>query len=155
MTSKIILKKSSVVAKVPVTGDLEYGELALNYADGVLYYKKSDNTIDILNPTGGGGGSGTTLYKGTATIDFGSFPGLNESSVVVTGQSALGSTPEIKVFVNGNDNTSDHTASDHRYLPLFAGFTAGDVVAGTGFTIYARSLEKLQGTFKLTWEWSN
>lgn len=51
--SSIILKKSSVTGKVPVTGDLAYGELALNYADGKLFYKKSDNTIQEL--TGGGG----------------------------------------------------------------------------------------------------
>lgn len=52
--AKIIIKKSSVTSKVPVTGDLDYGELALNYADGKLFYKRSDNTIQEL--TGGGGG---------------------------------------------------------------------------------------------------
>lgn len=153
MPSKITLKKSSVAAKVPQVGDLDFGELALNYADGILYYKKSDNTIQVLNP--GAVGGGTTLYKGTATIDFGSFPGSNEASIAVTGQTAITSTPEIKVFVNGDDTTTDHTANDHRYLPVFASFVAGNIVAGTGFTIYARSTQKLQGTFKLTWEWSN
>lgn len=33
---------------MPVAGDLVYGELALNYADGALYYKRSDNTIQNL-----------------------------------------------------------------------------------------------------------
>ena len=33
MSNKIILKKSSVGAKVPLTSDLDYGELALNYND--------------------------------------------------------------------------------------------------------------------------
>lgn len=46
--SKIIFKKSSVVAKVPLTSDLEYGEVALNYADGKMYYKTSANTIDYI-----------------------------------------------------------------------------------------------------------
>jgi len=45
MSNQIILKKSSVGAKVPLTTDLAYGELALNYADGKLYYKTSSNTI--------------------------------------------------------------------------------------------------------------
>ena len=48
MSNKIILKKSSVVAKVPVVGDLDYGELALNYADGKLYYKNSNNTVQAF-----------------------------------------------------------------------------------------------------------
>lgn len=45
MANKIILKKSSVAAKVPLISDLDYGELALNYADGKLYYKNASNTI--------------------------------------------------------------------------------------------------------------
>jgi hypothetical protein len=45
MANKVLLKKSSVGARVPTTSDLDYGELALNYADGKLYYKTSSNTI--------------------------------------------------------------------------------------------------------------
>jgi hypothetical protein len=45
MANTIILKKSSVTGKVPAVGDLIHGELALNYADGYLYYKNSDGTI--------------------------------------------------------------------------------------------------------------
>lgn len=44
MANKIILKKSSVANRIPLTTDLDYGELALNYADGKLYYKTSDGT---------------------------------------------------------------------------------------------------------------
>ena len=44
-TNKIILKKSSVVGKGPTAGDLEYGELAINYADGKIYFKASDNSV--------------------------------------------------------------------------------------------------------------
>ena len=46
MSNKITLKKSSTAAKVPLTTDLAYGELALNYADGIIYYKTSANAID-------------------------------------------------------------------------------------------------------------
>lgn len=46
MANKVLLKKSSVGARVPTTGDVDYGELALNYADGKLYYKTSGNAID-------------------------------------------------------------------------------------------------------------
>lgn len=45
---QIILKKQSVTGKVPLVTDLDYGELAINYTDGALYYKKSDNTIGNL-----------------------------------------------------------------------------------------------------------
>lgn len=43
--AKVLLKKSSVSSNAPGTGDLEYGEVAINYADGRLYYKNSSNQI--------------------------------------------------------------------------------------------------------------
>lgn len=49
MANKVLLKKSSVVAKVPLTTDLDYGEVALNYADGKLYFKNSSNVIQSFN----------------------------------------------------------------------------------------------------------
>jgi hypothetical protein len=58
MANKIILKKSAVSGKVPIYSDLVYGEVALNYADGRMYYRKNDDTIHQI---GGGSGSGT-LY---------------------------------------------------------------------------------------------
>jgi hypothetical protein len=48
MANKFLLKKSSVAARVPTTSDLTYGELALNYQDGKLYYKTAGNTIDYF-----------------------------------------------------------------------------------------------------------
>jgi hypothetical protein len=45
MSNKVLLKKSSVLGKAPETSDLDYGELALNYADGFLYFKNSNNII--------------------------------------------------------------------------------------------------------------
>ena len=48
MANKVLLKKSSVAAKVPLTTDLDYGELALNYADGKLYFKDTSNNIQAI-----------------------------------------------------------------------------------------------------------
>jgi hypothetical protein len=49
MANKFLLKKSSTAAKVPLTSDLDYGELALNYTDGKLYYKTASNTINYID----------------------------------------------------------------------------------------------------------
>lgn len=93
--------------------------------------------------------------QGTATIDFGSFPGSNEASVAVTGQTSILATSKAEAYVMGDDTNGTHTASDHRYLPLFAVFTCGTPTAATGFTIYARSTENLQGTFSVRWVWAD
>jgi len=42
------LKKSSVPGKVPLDTDLVYGELAINYADGKVFFKNSSNTIEYF-----------------------------------------------------------------------------------------------------------
>lgn len=61
---KIQLKRSAVVGKVPTTADLEDGELALNTADGILYYKNNQGNISSLSS---GGGGSTALTEQIAT----------------------------------------------------------------------------------------
>jgi len=92
---------------------------------------------------------------GTATINFGAFPGANEASVAVTGQASIGATSKVEAWVMGDDTSSNHTASDHRYFGQFANLTCGTPTATTGFTIYARSSEKLTGEWSVRWVWSD
>lgn len=49
MATKIIHKKSSVAGRIPDSSDLEYGEIAVNYADGYLYYKSNTNAVLRFN----------------------------------------------------------------------------------------------------------
>lgn len=49
MATNIRLKKSSVPGRVPSAGDLDHGELAINYADGVIYFKSASNGIQSIN----------------------------------------------------------------------------------------------------------
>lgn len=73
MANKIVLKKSSVAAKVPLATDLEVGEIAVNLEDQKLYSKKADGTVILVgNSTLGdviGSGASTdnaiTRYDGT------------------------------------------------------------------------------------------
>ena len=93
--------------------------------------------------------------QGTATIDFGAFPGSNEASVAVTGQGTISGTSKAEAYVMGDDTSGTHTASDHRYFAALVGLTCGTPSAGTGFTIYVRSTEKLTGTFSVRWVWAD
>ena len=49
MANRVLLKKSSVASKIPTSSDLAYGELALNYADGKLFFKNSSNNVVSFN----------------------------------------------------------------------------------------------------------
>jgi hypothetical protein len=74
--------------------------------------------------------------QGTSTINFGSFPGTADTSVTVTGQASIlaGSLVEAWIIPTA---TGDHSADEHWVDPPRV--MAGNVVAGTGFTIYATS----------------
>jgi len=50
MATKIIHKKSSVGAKIPLASDLEVGELALNLTDQKIYSKQTDGTVVEMSP---------------------------------------------------------------------------------------------------------
>lgn len=72
--------------------------------------------------------------QGTTTVNFGAFPGSSDTSVVVTGQTGIlaGSLVEAWIFPTA---TADHSADEHVFDTLEV--RAGNIVAGTGFTIYA------------------
>ena len=93
--------------------------------------------------------------QGTATIDFGSWPGSNEASISVTGQSSILATSKAEAYVMANDTSGTHTAGDHRYFAALVGLTCGTPTVSTGFTIYAYSQQKLMGTYTLRWVWAD
>lgn len=66
MANKVLLKKSSVAGKVPLTTDLDFGELALNYADGKLYFKTAAGAIGSFSTAGGSSGGGQFTFSSTA-----------------------------------------------------------------------------------------
>jgi hypothetical protein len=92
---------------------------------------------------------------GTATINFGAFPGSNEATVAVTGQTGISATSKADAWVMSEDTSSNHTANDHRYLPQLASFACGTPTTGVGFSIYGTSIHKLSGEFTLKWVWSD
>ena len=61
MTTSIKLKKSSISGRVPNPGDLDYGELAINYADGILYFKNSTNVVGSISGNSIGVDSAATI----------------------------------------------------------------------------------------------
>lgn len=87
---------------------------------------------------------------GTATIDFGA--GSNEAQVTVA-VPTITATGKVESWVMADDTSVDHTAADHRYFPVFASLTCGTPVAATGFTIFARSTEKLTGAWTVRYVW--
>lgn len=100
MANKVLLKKSSVAAKIPLTSDLDYGELALNYADGKLYFKDSSNNIKnfgstsysrIISNTTAISGKGyiADTSAGSFTVTLPSSPATGDSIIIADGANFL------------------------------------------------------------------
>lgn len=104
-------------------------------------------------PPGGGGGGGTTINSGSATLDFGAFPGSAEASIAVAA-ATVGAGTKAWAYFRGDDTSTSHTAADHRYAPAFINLTVA-VTAGVGLTIYGRCLDNLQGTWTVRYGWFN
>lgn len=91
---------------------------------------------------------------GSAVIDFGAFPGSQESSVPVSSPT-ISATSKAEAFIMADDSTSDHSSSDHRYAAVLIGLSCGNPVAGVGFTIYGRALDQLSGQFAVRYVWAD
>lgn len=65
MANKIILKKTSTASKVPLSTDLEVGEIAVNLADQKLYSKNAGGTVVLVGQ--GTGGSGDVVGGASST----------------------------------------------------------------------------------------
>ena len=128
MANKIILKKSSVAAKVPLSTDLEVGEIAVNLVDQKLYSKKADGTVVLVGTGSGGAGDvvgaasstdnavtrfdGTTgkLIQNSAVIidDSNNVTGVNSltaTTLVVNDNATLGGSNTDTLAVNARITT--------------------------------------------------
>ena len=96
---------------------------------------------------------------GTATLNFGSASSKTlDTSVDVTGQAGILSGSKVEAFLMA-DTTSDHSADEHVMARTMFELVCGNIVAGTGFTIYAACADYvakagLTGQFTIQWVWS-
>ncbi len=113
MSNIIRIKRSATPSDVPTAGDLDYGELAINYADGFLYFKDVDDIIQTVGsgdigptgPTGPAGANGTDGQDGVFAFL------TNEAHVVQTDNSGSGADfgsagGTFKVFDGATDVTT-------------------------------------------------
>ena len=97
-------KRSGTPANVP--SSLELGELAINYADGLIFYKNTTGHIVSISGGGGGGNSfGTINANGTLVVA--DTPG--DVLSLVAGNNVTFSVDAVndKIIINAIGGTSD------------------------------------------------
>jgi hypothetical protein len=94
------------------------------------------------------------MPTGNAVVDFGAMPGTGRTSATVTGQTSILSGSFVEAYLVPSAS-ADHSVDEH--LVDGPRILAGNVVAGTGFTIYAeagdRPGSRLYGQYNVAWVW--
>lgn len=106
-------------------------KIPLKVENGQLMQFQTGDTISSTIAPGSGGPGGANV--GTATLDFGAFPGASDASVAVTGQAAMVAGSVVNAWLRPVA-TADHSADEHWLETIRV--MAGNILAGIGFTIY-------------------
>jgi hypothetical protein len=119
--TKLLLKKSSVADKVPSSASLDYGELAINYTDGLLYFKDSSNvirhftsesqTLDIVT-TNGSTTSNNVQLGGLNIGGYYNFPQEAGTSGQILAADANGDLQWVSPAVNDGVSLTDLSATN-------------------------------------------
>jgi hypothetical protein len=121
---KVVLKRSSVSSNAPTAEDLDYGELAINYADGKLYYKTSNNTIGYFISGANSPNTDFENYQYTATQGQTTFTGTDDNSNELSY-----TVGQLTVFLNGIKLTeSDYAAENGTSIVLTSAASLNDIV---------------------------
>jgi hypothetical protein len=90
------------------------------------------------------------VFTNQAVIDFGS-TGSDTAILNVTGQPNILATSFVDASILVKDSPN-HSADEHWIESIE--IKTGNIIAGTGFTIYARTLtNKLYGRYNVQWSW--
>jgi len=93
------------------------------------------------------------MPTGTATVDFGAYPGASQASVVITGQGSITTSSFVEAWIRPQADTADHTVDEHIVEQLKV--TASEIVNGTGFTIHVECINGLShGQWDVNWVWA-
>lgn len=80
MSNKILIKKTSTPGKIPLSTDLDIGELALNMNDSILFFKDASNNIKQIS-----GSSGSDPLKQDVLVSGTNIKTVNNLSILGPG----------------------------------------------------------------------
>lgn len=80
----IAIRSSGVASNVPDVGTLANGEIALNFADGILYYKTDTGTLGTIQTAQPGGLDTEVQFNDTGSFGGDSGFTFNKTSKVIT-----------------------------------------------------------------------
>ena len=117
MANTIKIKNSGVSSNSPAAGSLEYGELALNYTDGRLFFKKDSSNVKYFTTSEY---SNTSITANTATIvdsvSLSSFSSIEYTISLKQGTSSGMKVRTSKFLVHYNSGTSSVDSTEYAII---------------------------------------
>jgi len=158
MAQNIKLKRSAVPGKVPSTAQLEAGEIAINTADGKLYFERDDSTIQTIVTTNAVV-TGSLNINGSITgsdVQIGGWGSVSASlasnnSLTLQQVTSNGNTTTNSISVAGITNNGNLFLSGSNRLvynnsvssSLLFGFFDGSAIYGPYYQIFGNSYSDL------------
>lgn len=133
MANTLLLKKSSTASKVPLVTDLAYGELALNYTDGKIYFKNASNVIKSFTID-----DNVVTLAGTQTLTNKTLTSPTISGGTINNAVIGGTTPAAitgSLVTSTGNLVSSNSSGDEGGEILLAKPQTNTTIAGTGVTI--------------------
>ena len=111
MTNTVLIKRSGTANSIPGAGNLQSGELAINYADGNLFYKNSSNVVTLLTSTQfvsvAGNVTGGNLNAAGLSLSGNVVSAINSTSNITT----TGNISGGNILGGANVNATTHTGT--------------------------------------------
>jgi hypothetical protein len=128
MSNTLLLKRSGVANSVPGAGNIDQGELAINYADGNLFFKNGNSQVELL--------TSSRFVSVIGNVTGGNVVSLGTVSAVgnITGNYFLGNGSQLTGLDIGNSFGSIAVAGANTVVANAVSATV-NFVAGSGISI--------------------
>ena len=143
MVANIKLKRSAISGRVPDSADLDYGELAINYADGKLYYKSVSNEVNSIS----GGGATTDSAAPLTNLSEGDLwwdATSGRLKIYYNDGDPSGASPQTITLTSSNSGASDYTFSGSDRTSTYSSTSDPNITIIAGDTLEVTQNTDLQ-----------
>ena len=156
----IALRSSATVSAQPSLGVIANGELSINFADGIIYYKTSSNTLGTIKTTQPTGLTTEVQFNdagsfgSNASLTFDKTTGLLSSNSITTNTSVIKNLTAGAILITNASNTvislantgTAGTYANAAYVPVITTDAYGRVSAVTNTAIVISAAAITSGT---------
>lgn len=140
--SNTIQVKRKTSAGAPSPASLQTGEMCYVLPNKTLYVKNDDNTVTLVNSSGG---AGLTTITGTAVLNFGS----EEDAAVNTTANASITNANIKTVAFIPVETTETSLDDFKLNGL--SFNIENIINNTSFDIRGTATNNATGNYTINY----